>query len=181
MDSIFAPWRMQWVQRDRPEDSDDIRCMFCELPEQSDDRENRIVARSDHVYVLLNNMPYNPGHSMAIPYKHTDEYQHLDEAVLVDCMKTVQQIIAALDHSLSPSGFNIGLNLGSAGGASIPDHLHTHIIPRWESDTSFMPLTANTAVVEEAVDETYIRLRKALVENEMVSTESESGAVYLSD
>ena len=180
MDSIFAPWRMQWVQRDHTEDNDDVKCTFCELPEKGDDRENRIIARSDHVYVLLNNMPYNPGHSMVIPYNHANKYQHLNESILMDCMKTAQQIIAALDRSLSPSGFNIGLKLGSAGGASIPDHLHTHIIPRWKSDTSFMPLTANTAVVEEAVDETYTRLREALAENEMISAKSESEAIYLS-
>lgn len=178
MDSLFAPWRMQWVTRERAEDSE-TTCIFCDLSEQDADRENLIVARSDHVYTLLNNMPYNPGHVMIIPYHHTDEYHCLSEEILFDCMKTAQCVIAALKRSLSPAGFNIGFNIGSAGGASITDHLHMHVIPRWESDTSFMPLTANTAIIEEAIDETYERLREGLRESEF-SVEGENESVYIS-
>lgn len=177
MDSLFAPWRMDWVQRESSTGDDE--CTFCELPARDDDRKSYIVCRTDHVYVLLNNRPYNPGHAMIIPFEHTRAFHRLDDEVLFDAMQTAQHVIEALNESLAPSGYNIGFNLGSAGGASIIDHLHMHVIPRWESDTSFMPLTANTAVVEEAIDETYDRLRDTLLENETVSSEGEGDAVSI--
>lgn len=179
MDSLFAPWRMEWVTRDRPDDGDST-CTFCSLADGDDDRSNNIVARSEDAFVLLNNMPYNPGHAMVLPYAHTGEFHALDDRTLVDCVKTTRLVTAALDESLSPSGFNIGLNIGDAGGASITDHLHVHVIPRWESDTSFMPLTANTAVVEEAVDETYDRLRDALLRHERVEAGDGTESVDIS-
>ncbi|EMA26992.1 HIT family protein [Haloarcula japonica] len=179
MDALFAPWRMEWVTRDRSGDPDGPECPFCRLPVVDDDRENNIVARSDSSYVLLNNRPYNPGHVMTIPYEHTGEFQTLDERTVLDCMQTAQVAVQAVTDGLSPDGFNLGCNIGSAGGASINDHLHLHIIPRWESDTSFMPLTANTAIVEEAVNETYVRLRDALLDIDSVQAEDEQGAVKI--
>lgn len=177
MDSLFAPWRMEWVTRDQSETSENSGCTFCTLPNQGDDRRNNVVARSDKVYLLLNNMPYNPGHLMAIPYEHSGDLHTLDDDSLLDCIKTTQLATKALDKSLSTDGFNVGLNIGAAGGASITEHLHMHIIPRWRSDTSFMPLTANTAVVEEAVKETYDRLREALLAYEEVSIAGHGDAV----
>lgn len=180
MDSLFAPWRMDWVTRDRSGTSEHSDCIFCALPDHGEDRRNNVVARSDKVYLLLNNMPYNPGHLMAIPYEHSGALRTLDDECLLDCMKTTQLATRALDKSLSPDGFNIGFNIGAAGGASITEHLHMHIIPRWRSDTSFMPLTANTAIVEEAVKETYDRLRGALLEHEEVSAIDDKNAVDIS-
>ena len=178
METLFAPWRMQWVNRDRPEDGSASGCTFCSLP-GGDDRTNNIVAKSDHCYVLLNNMPYNPGHSMIIPFDHKQSLLTLTDEVLLDYMKTTQIVLEALQEALTPSGYNIGCNIGTAGGASIPDHLHTHVIPRWESDTSFMPLTANTTIVEEALDETYDRLRDTLLENDVTEPLSNSEAIRI--
>jgi ATP adenylyltransferase len=101
---------------------------------------------------------------MVLPYEHVGEFWALSEDVLLDYMTTAQLLMRTVDEALSPHGFNVGFNIGAAGGASIDDHLHMHIIPRWRSDTSFMPLTANTAVVEEAVDETYVRLQDRLLD-----------------
>ena len=179
MDSLFAPWRMQWVTRERPAGGDDSDCTFCLLPDHGEDRENNIVARSEHTFVLLNNMPYNPGHAMILPYEHVGEFQTLDGGVLVDYMRTAQLVIGAIETALEPGGFNVGFNIGAAGGASITDHLHMHVIPRWESDTSFMPLTADTAVVEEAVDETFVRLRDALLDSGRTRAVEESEAVEI--
>ena len=179
MDSLFAPWRMQWVTRDRPDMDEQSDCIFCTLPEQDDDRRNNIVARSERVYLLLNNMPYNPGHLMTIPYEHTGALHGLDDRSLLDCMKTTQLATRALDDSLSTDGFNIGLNIGAAGGASITDHFHMHVIPRWKSDTSFMPLTANTSIVEEAIDETYDRLYDALLRSERTKSTTGDGAIEI--
>lgn len=176
MDALFAPWRMEWVQRDHDTYED---CVFCALPDGTDDRKNLVLARSGRIYVLLNNSPYNPGHAMIIPYDHTGAFGGLDESILCDAMTTSQAMIEALEQALSPDGFNIGFNLGEAGGASVTDHLHMHLIPRWENDTSFMPLTGNTAVVEEAVAETYDRLHKVLRSRDSAATSSEGGAVSL--
>ncbi|WP_254544713.1 HIT family protein [Halomarina pelagica] len=170
---------MQWVNRDRDEEADDSSCTFCALPKRGDDRGTNVVARSEHVYVLLNNMPYNPGHLMVIPYDHGGKFHVLDEATVVDCIRTAQTAIAALNDALSPGGYNVGFNVGNAGGASIADHLHMHVIPRWESDTSFLPLTANTAVVEEAVAETYDRVSAALLDRELARPHPERDSVLL--
>lgn len=179
MDSLFAPWRMEWVDRDRSEDDADVECLFCHLPERGNDADNLVVARSDHCYVVLNNMPYNPGHVMTVPFDHEGEFHRLEETVLVDCMRTTQRVMAALEESLAPEGFNVGINLNAAGGASITDHMHVHVIPRWESDTSFMPLTANTAIVEEAVRETYDRVREALLLEDHATRGEGTDAVVL--
>lgn len=179
MDSLFAPWRMEWVKQDRPDTIENDSCTFCALPDAGNDRKQNIVARSEHTYILLNNMPYNPGHVMVIPFEHTGEFHSLDETVLVDQIKTTKLTIAALEEALSPHGYNLGCNIGAAGGASITHHLHMHIIPRWGNDTSFMPLTANTAIVEEAVQETFIRLRDALLEYESTAATNEDAAVAI--
>ncbi|MFP4530409.1 MAG: HIT family protein [Halodesulfurarchaeum sp.] len=161
MDSIFAPWRIDWVERD-PSMDDIEGCAFCVLPDREADRESRIVARNDVAFVLLNNYPYNPGHAMVIPFEHVAEYRSLDEDTLLGHSRLTQQTIEALDRALSPDGFNTGLNLGDgAAGGSINDHVHTHVIPRWRGDTNFMPVISETKVIVEALEDTYERLHEA--------------------
>ncbi len=160
MDQIFAPWRIEWVERDP--DADDIDgCPFCVLPDRDADRESRIVARSEHSFVILNNYPYNPGHAMVIPRRHTGEWRTLSAAELLDHARVKVATIGALHDGLGPDGINSGLNLGRASGGSIHDHLHTHIVPRWAGDTNFMPILSETKVIVQAVEETYDRLHEA--------------------
>jgi len=160
MDQVFAPWRIEWVERD--EKNPDIDCVFCAFREAETDRENRVVARSDRSFVLLNNYPYNPGHVMVIPHTHTGEYEALDEATLLDHARLKQRTFEALETALEPNGFNAGLNLGgAAAGGSIDDHAHTHVVPRWEGDTNFMPVVGDTKVIVEAVEDSYDRLHEA--------------------
>ena len=177
MDALFAPWRMDWVNRDRSDEDDAPDCVFCALPDRDSDEDSLIVARSNHAFVLLNNMPYNPGHAMVVPFTHGGEFSEISTAKLHECMLLSQEVVGAAEDTLAPDGFNIGFNVGSAGGASINDHLHMHIIPRWHSDTSFMPLTANTAIVEEAITETYDRLRDALQESEAATKSTGQSSV----
>ncbi|MFC6960620.1 HIT family protein [Halocatena marina] len=175
MDQVFAPWRIEWVERgDANDDSDG--CVFCSLPEQANDRENWIVARSEHAYVLLNNYPYNPGHAMVIPYSHTGEYGDLSDQVLLDHARLKQRTFEALDRALDPNGFNAGLNLGRAAGGSIGDHLHTHVVPRWDGDTNFMPVIGDTKVIVDAIENTYDRLHEAFSAQERTYI-ADSGAV----
>jgi ATP adenylyltransferase len=159
MDQLFAPWRIDWVERDPDENTID-GCPFCVLPERDADRESRIVARSERSFALLNNYPYNPGHLMIIPYRHIGEYETLGPADLLDHARLKQVAIDALDAGLDPDGLNMGMNIGDGAGGSIDDHLHTHIVPRWEGDTNFMPVIGETSVIVEAVDDTYERLHE---------------------
>ena len=160
MDQLFAPWRISWVERDAADRGED-GCPFCILPDRSADRESRIVARSEHCFVLLNNYPYNPGHAMIIPYRHIGEWGSLRDEELLDHGRLKARTIAALDEALSPDGCNTGMNLGDAAGGSIDDHLHTHVVPRWAGDTNFMPVVGDAKVIVEALDDTFDRLREA--------------------
>ncbi|QCJ46118.1 HIT domain-containing protein [Haloprofundus sp. MHR1] len=174
MDQLFAPWRIEWVERDG--DGGD-GCPFCTLPDENADRENRIVARSDRCFVLLNNYPYNPGHAMVIPYRHTGEYTDLSDADLLDHARLKQRTFEALRTAIGPDAFNAGLNLGGAAGGSIEDHVHTHVVPRWSGDTNFMPVVGDTKVLVEALDDTYDRLHDAFSQQEGATVGDDDAAV----
>lgn len=176
MDRLFAPWRIEYVER---EDGSEIEgCPFCVLPERDDARESLVVAESERAFVLLNNYPYNPGHVMVIPRTHTGGYTELDEATLLEHAKLKQRTIEAIETAFVPDAVNSGLNLGRASGGSIHDHLHTHIVPRWAGDTNFMPILSDTKVIVEAVDESYERLHEAFIA-EPDARISERGSVFI--
>ena len=177
MDQVFAPWRIEWVERqDKNEGFDE--CVFCELPERDEDRNHYVLARSERSYVLLNNYPYNPGHALVIPNVHTGRFQDLDADVLLEMHQLLQRTLDAMDDALSPEGYNVGYNLGgSAAGGSIDSHLHAHVVPRWSGDTNFMPVVSETKVIVEAVTDTYGRLHETFGMQEGVSVEDESTAV----
>lgn len=176
MEQVFAPWRIDWIRRD--EGNPDIEdCVFCELPELDDDRENLIAARSEHAFVMLNNYPYNPGHVMVIPHDHTGDYTTLDDAVLLDHARLKQRTFDALEVALEPDGFNAGLNLGDGAGGSIDDHLHTHVVPRWQGDTNFMPVLSDTTVIVEALEATYDHVHEAFAAQDGATVPDEDSAV----
>lgn len=159
MDELFAPWRIDWVER---EEQPPEGCPFCVLPDQDADVDSRIVARGDHNFVLLNNYPYNPGHAMVIPYDHTGEWGALDDATMLEHGQLKAATMEALRGAMGPHGFNTGMNLGgSAAGGSVDDHVHTHVVPRWGGDTNFMPVISDTKVIVEAVARTYDRLHES--------------------
>ncbi|WP_222920075.1 HIT domain-containing protein [Natrinema sp. SYSU A 869] len=178
MEQVFAPWRIEWIRRDKG-NPDIEECVFCELPDLGDDRENLLVARSDHAFVMLNNYPYNPGHLMVIPHTHTGEYTALADDILLDhaCLK--QRTFDALEAALEPDGFNAGLNLGDGAGGSIDDHLHTHVVPRWEGDTNFMPVLSDTTVIVEALEATYEHVHDAFAAQEGATVPDEDSAVVV--
>jgi len=179
MEQVFAPWRIEWVERD-DRNADVDGCVFCALPERGADRESRIVARTDGAYVILNNYPYNPGHAMVVPEAHTGDYGALDDATLLAKERLVQRTVAAMDAALDPDGYNVGYNLGGgAAGGSISDHLHAHVVPRWDGDTNFMPVIGDTTVIVEAVDETYDRLHDAFAEQEGTTRPEPDAAVVV--
>ncbi|WP_436347187.1 HIT family protein [Natronorubrum sp. FCH18a] len=176
MEQVFAPWRIDWIKRD-DKNSDIDDCVFCELPDQGPDRENLLLARSEHAFVMLNNYPYNPGHAMVIPRAHTGDYRALADEQLLDHARLKQRAFDALEAALEPDGFNAGLNLGDGAGGSIDDHLHTHVVPRWEGDTNFMPVLSDTSVIVEALEETYDHVREAFAEQDGAVVPDDDGAI----
>jgi len=135
-------------------------CIFCDKLREERDRENLILARGQRAFVLLNLYPYNSGHLMVAPYVHNGDLVNLEPAVIADVWSLSQRAVAALSAEYQPHGYNLGMNLGRVAGAGIPDHLHLHVVPRWNGDTNFMPVTAETKVLPESLDQTYQRLRR---------------------
>lgn len=158
MQSLHAFWRMEYIEAPRfPE----VKRPFTELPALGDDRAALIVYRSPLSYLMLNRFPYNPGHLLAIPFREVVELEQLTTEESADLMATIIFGKRLLSAALRPDGVNIGFNLGSAAGGSIP-HLHGHLVPRWNGDNNFMPVLGQTRVLPQALDQTWTRLTEAL-------------------
>lgn len=121
-----------------------------------------MLKRGKFCVLLLNRYPYNNGHLMAAPYRHVDSLEALNARELSEMMALAAAACAALRQSLKPDGFNLGLNVGTAAGAGLKDHLHFHIVPRWEGDTNFMPVLGEVKIIPQPLDELWRKLRKAL-------------------
>ena len=159
MERLWTPWRLQYVQASSELPA---ACLFCEVPRRDDDADSLLLWRGEHAFCLLNLYPYNTGHLMVAPYLHTGDLATLPPEVGLDLLGLTQRAVAALTAEYRPDGFNIGMNLGRVAGAGLPDHLHMHVVPRWNGDTNFMPLTADTKVLPETLRETYARLKKVV-------------------
>lgn len=140
-------------RKDRPQG-----CVLCELQEQEDGPENLILARGTHAYVIMNRYPYNCGHLMVVPKAHGSDFSALSQECGSELHAWLQKSAGVLQHVYAPQGMNVGMNLGAAGGAGIPSHLHYHIVPRWNGDTNFMPVIGQTKVLPETLEETYRKL-----------------------
>lgn len=137
-------------------------CVFCDLPAENRDEPNLILHRTASSFLIFNKYPYNPGHLMAIPFRHTADFASLTAEELLDLHRLTQVAVTILSKEMDPQGFNIGMNLGEAGGAGIRDHLHYHIVPRWNGDTNFMPVLGETKALPETLEQTYRRLKTLL-------------------
>lgn len=136
---LWAPWRLEFIKGPAP-----TGCVFCTLPKHGNDTEALILHRGQECYVILNKYPYNNGHLMVVPYLHTADYSALSPSTLGEMNQLSKLCLKALKDRYQPQGFNMGMNLGEAGGAGIKEHLHLHIVPRWNGDTNFMPVVAET-------------------------------------
>lgn len=159
MERLWAPWRLQYVTQEKPSG-----CIFCEKPAASDDRANYIVHRGRLAFVILNAFPYNNGHLMVAPYAHLADLEELPPDTLHEVMELAQLCTRALKAKFSPDGLNLGLNLGAAAGAGIKDHLHLHLVPRWQGDTNFMPVVGDVRVIPQSLDQSYRILVEAIAE-----------------
>lgn len=154
MDKLWAPWRYNYVQDlEKPVEG----CIFCTKPsmDPSNDRENMILMRGTACFVIMNKYPYNNGHLMVVPYCHTCEIDTLDNATALELWSLVVKCRKVLLETLHPDGFNIGMNLGRVAGAGIDQHVHMHIVPRWNGDTNFMSVVCDTKVISQSICDGY--------------------------
>lgn len=157
MKRLWAPWRMQYIGGE-PKPG----CLFCRVIENPDDEDAALVVwRPEGAVVMLNKFPYNPGHAMVAPHAHASTLEDLADVQSGQVMKALQRTIAVLRAEMEPEGFNVGVNIGRAAGAGIPDHVHFHVVPRWNGDTNFMAVVDDTKVVNEALAQTAGKLRRA--------------------
>jgi ATP adenylyltransferase len=159
MESLHAPWRIEYLRAPKPALVNDL---FSRIAHSSDDVANYVIARDRTCYALLNAYPYAGGHLMVVPYKETADLNDLTDDELTDLMRLVRRCQNALLEVMQPDGFNVGMNLGKCAGAGIVEHLHVHVVPRWNGDTNFMPVLAQTTVVPQALSELAAQLRTAL-------------------
>ena len=161
MERLWTPWRRAYLEGARSDgDSGEETCFLCAGPASTDDPETLILFRATHVYVVLNRYPYNNGHLMVAPYQHTGDFAALEAPTASELIAEAQRSVAILQQVYSPDAFNLGMNLGRVAGAGVPDHLHIHVVPRWNGDTNFMPVLAETKVLPESLDQTYERLAR---------------------
>ena len=153
MDILWSPWRMQYILGPKPDE-----CVFC-LPSPDEDEERLVLYRGGTAFVIMNTFPYNSGHLMIVPFRHTWEYSHLTKEECSEIFALSQSCVAILEKASSPQGFNLGFNLGAAAGAGIKGHIHMHVVPRWNGDSSFIAVLGETRTIPEYLTATYARLK----------------------
>lgn len=150
MKHIWAPWRIDYIRMEKPKG-----CILCDKPKQNKDAENYILYRGKLNFIMLNAYPYNPGHLLIAPYRHLGNLTELTEQERNEHFALVSRGVEVLKEAYNPAGYNIGANLGKVAGAGIDDHFHSHVVPRWQGDTNFIPVLADVRVIPQALQETY--------------------------
>ena len=153
MDTLWAPWRMAYVDQNGPSG-----CIFCEAAAVQQDEKTLILYRGRGVFIQMNLYPYNPGHIMIAPYRHLGSLQTLSADEQLELVQVAAKSTMILRETMNADGFNLGMNQGKVAGAGIEHHLHLHVVPRWNGDTNFMPVIADTKVIPEALTATYRKL-----------------------
>jgi len=157
MEQLWAPWRIEYILQ-----AEKGGCFLCGKPKEANDESNLILYRGKSNFIILNSFPYNPGHLMVVPYRHIGHLDELADEEAKEHFDLVKRSLKLLIEVIKPAGFNIGMNLGKVAGAGVDDHIHTHIVPRWQGDTNFMPVISNTKVLPEALASTYKKLKASL-------------------
>ena len=154
MKKLWAPWRIDYIQTPKEEG-----CIFCTKSNPKDDRDNLVLFRGKHAFVLMNLYPYSNGHLMVSPYEHTSDPLEISSDCQSEIMFLANESMRILKHCMKTEGYNFGANIGKAGGAGIEEHIHYHIVPRWSGDTNFMPVLGHTKVLMEGLQETWDKLK----------------------
>lgn len=156
METLWAPWRLDFILSEKPKG-----CVFCTLPAETTDKDNLILWRGEHTYVIMNRYPYNSGHLMVVLNKHTDSLHGLTKGEQSELIWATGECVRILKSTLGAHACNCGMNLGHDAGAGIVGHLHMHAVPRWQGDTNFFPVIANTKSLPEYLAKTYEKLHPA--------------------
>lgn len=161
MEILWSPWRMEYLERE--EQSNDA-CVFCEASQGTDDRASLVLHRNAACFIILNRYPYNNGHLLVVPYRHVGDLADLTADESANVMHVVRYGLRLLRRTFQPDAVNIGMNLGAAAGAGILDHVHVHIVPRWNGDTNYMTVFSGTRVISEELERTFDRLKGTMAE-----------------
>ncbi len=153
MKRIWAPWRMEYIANNKSKE-----CVFCVSAEEGEERERLILYRTSFSFVMMNRYPYTNGHLMIAPFRHTANIDELSDDEMLDLFRMLRLCRSALEQIAAPQGFNIGINLGKAAGAGVDEHMHIHIVPRWNGDTNFMTVIGDIRVMPENLLNTYDKL-----------------------
>jgi ATP adenylyltransferase len=157
MDHIWSPWRMKYIRANHAGHA----CVFCEAIKNQDDEKYLVIHRGQFAFVILNKFPYTSGHVMVVPNSHIGSFEQMDAATSAEVMELIRRSMQAIGSVYQPDGYNMGANLGASAGAGIADHIHFHLVPRWDGDTNYMTSIAKTRVLPEDLCETYAKLRNA--------------------
>jgi ATP adenylyltransferase len=154
MEILWSPWRSKYIESFKDENKkNDTGCIFCDALNSGNDTEVLIITRRKTCFVILNKYPYNSGHMMVAPYRHIADMDDLTDEEMKEMMDTVREAMKILKNVCNPHGFNLGMNIGRVAGAGVPGHIHLHIVPRWNGDTSFMPVLADIKLVSQSLEE----------------------------
>jgi len=158
MERLFSPWRSEYIESFHKENGDKT-CVFCNaVNENPVDVNSLVVYKGKTVFIIMNRYPYNNGHLLILPYRHVAKLNELNDAEKTEIFYLLEVSVQALDGVLNSQGHNIGMNLGKAAGAGIEDHLHFHVVPRWNGDTNFMPVLNDVKLISEEILKTKTKL-----------------------
>lgn len=161
---LFSPWRSEYIESFKKSKKTQ-GCLFCSIAQnERDDKKNLVVYRGKYCFVVMNKFPYNSGHLMVVPYKHTGKLGNLSSEVFSEVMKLTTQCSEALIQLYKPQGFNFGANIGRVAGAGIEKHIHFHLVPRWNGDVNFMPILSDVRIVSQSLQKMAEEIRKHLSE-----------------
>jgi len=155
-DVLYAPWRDEYVTNQKIEG-----CVFCHIS-KNDEEDLYILHKDEYCFMVMNKYPYTPGHFMIIPHFHTDKLEELDPKAWLHMSALAQKGVRLLKEGMNSHGVNIGMNLGKAGGAGIAEHIHLHLVPRWERDTNFITSVAQTRVYSTDFEKIYKKIKSLI-------------------
>jgi len=158
MERLYSPWRSQYIEGL----SEDNECFLCKAYRERDDEKNLVLYRGKKIFVIMNLFPYNAGHLMVCPNDHIGNFTAIESETMCEISLVTQKMVKLLQITLNPDGFNLGYNLGRAAGAGLEDHIHNHIVPRWNGDTNFMPVIGEVRVISQDLKDIYNKLKKNL-------------------
>lgn len=156
MEKLWAPWRIEYIR------NPDRECFLCSALKNQKMEDVFILEKMDLAFTIMNCYPYNNGHLLIAPVRHVGLIESLNDDEIITIHRLLNRSIIAINQTMHPDGFNIGLNLGKVAGAGLVDHLHYHLVPRWQGDTNFMPVLGDTKVLSEALKQTYNRIKNGL-------------------